>query len=134
MARRKGLYEVDGELVSERTPPARWHGFGIRAGVWLGAKLPGQRIVVGHLEEPGRDVNERVPVAPAGLDRQYFRARIPRSAGWPARSRPADPSPKAPLVTNDHHILAHRNLIGIDVLTPHAFLARAETMIPTWWL
>jgi hypothetical protein len=24
MARRKGLYEVDGELVSERTPPARW--------------------------------------------------------------------------------------------------------------
>src|SRR5258708_2706674 len=24
MARREGLYEVDGELVSERTPPVRW--------------------------------------------------------------------------------------------------------------
>ena len=32
---------------------------------------------------------------------------------------------KVPLVTNDHHLLAHRNLIGFDVLTPSAFLARA---------
>jgi uncharacterized protein len=32
---------------------------------------------------------------------------------------------KVPLVTNDHHLLAHRNLIGFDVLTPRAFLARA---------
>jgi uncharacterized protein len=32
---------------------------------------------------------------------------------------------KVPLVTNDHHLLAHRNLIGFDVLTPCAFLARA---------
>jgi len=32
---------------------------------------------------------------------------------------------KVPLVTNDHHLLAHRNLIGFDVQTPRAFLARA---------
>jgi len=32
---------------------------------------------------------------------------------------------KVPLVTNDHDLLAHRNLIGFDVLTPRAFLARA---------
>ena len=32
---------------------------------------------------------------------------------------------KVSLVTNDHHLLAHRNLIGFDVLTPRAFLARA---------
>jgi predicted nucleic acid-binding protein len=32
---------------------------------------------------------------------------------------------KAPLVTNDNHLLAQRNFIGIEVLTPHAFLARA---------
>ena len=32
---------------------------------------------------------------------------------------------KVPLVTNDHHILAHRNLISFDVLTPSAFLTRA---------
>jgi len=31
---------------------------------------------------------------------------------------------KVPLVTNDHHLLAHRNLVGFDVLTPRAFLAR----------
>jgi predicted nucleic acid-binding protein len=31
---------------------------------------------------------------------------------------------KVPLVTNDHHLLAHRNLIGFDLLTPRAFLAR----------
>src|SRR5215469_14210968 len=30
-----------------------------------------------------------------------------------------------PLVTNDHHLLAHRNLIGLEVLTPPAFLTRA---------
>ena len=32
---------------------------------------------------------------------------------------------KVPLVTNDHHLLAHRNLICFDVLTPRAFLTRA---------
>jgi predicted nucleic acid-binding protein len=31
---------------------------------------------------------------------------------------------QTPLVTNDHHLLSHRNSIGIDVLTPRAFLAR----------
>jgi len=30
----------------------------------------------------------------------------------------------APLVTNDNHLLAHRNAIGIDIVTPHAFLMR----------
>jgi predicted nucleic acid-binding protein len=33
---------------------------------------------------------------------------------------------KAPLVTNDNHVLAQRNLIGIEVLTPRALLARGE--------
>ena len=32
---------------------------------------------------------------------------------------------KVPLVTNDHHLLAHRNHQGFDVLTPRALLARA---------
>src|SRR5439155_25071990 len=32
---------------------------------------------------------------------------------------------KVPLVTNDHHLLAHRHLIGFDVLTPRALLTRA---------
>jgi predicted nucleic acid-binding protein len=31
---------------------------------------------------------------------------------------------KVPLVTNDNHLLAHRDTIGIEVLTPRAFLAR----------
>jgi hypothetical protein len=31
---------------------------------------------------------------------------------------------KTPLITNDNHVLAQRNLIGIDVLTPRGFLAR----------
>jgi predicted nucleic acid-binding protein len=31
---------------------------------------------------------------------------------------------KTPLVTNDNHVLAQRNLLGIEVLTPRAFLAR----------
>jgi predicted nucleic acid-binding protein len=31
---------------------------------------------------------------------------------------------KVPLVTNDHHLLGHRNLIGFDVLTPPALLTR----------
>jgi predicted nucleic acid-binding protein len=31
---------------------------------------------------------------------------------------------KAPLVTSDNHVLAQRNLIGVEVLTPRAFLAR----------
>ena len=31
---------------------------------------------------------------------------------------------KAPLVTNDNHVLAQRNLIDIEVLTPRVFLAR----------
>ena len=44
----------------------------VGAGVRLGAELPGQRIVVEHLEEPGRNVDQRVPVAPACLDQQDF--------------------------------------------------------------
>src|SRR5271168_882516 len=31
---------------------------------------------------------------------------------------------KTPFVTNDNHVLAQRNLLGIEVLTPRAFLAR----------
>jgi len=31
---------------------------------------------------------------------------------------------KRPLVTNDNHLLADRNIIGIDALTPRAFLTR----------
>lgn len=31
---------------------------------------------------------------------------------------------KAPLVTSDNHISAQRNMIGIEVFTPRAFLAR----------
>jgi predicted nucleic acid-binding protein len=31
---------------------------------------------------------------------------------------------QTPLVTNDNHLLSHRNDIGVDVLTPRAFLAR----------
>ena len=31
---------------------------------------------------------------------------------------------QAPLVTNDNHLLSHQNDIGVDVLTPRAFLAR----------
>ena len=30
---------------------------------------------------------------------------------------------QAPLVTNDNHLLSHKNSIGVDVLTPRAFLA-----------
>jgi len=37
---------------------------------------------------------------------------------------------KVPLVTSDNHLLAHRNLIGFDVLTPTAFLARAGETLP----
>jgi uncharacterized protein len=29
-----------------------------------------------------------------------------------------------PLVTNDDHLLAHRNTIGVDILTPRAFVTR----------
>lgn len=32
---------------------------------------------------------------------------------------------KVPLITNDHHLLAHRDLIGFDILTPAALLTRA---------
>ena len=32
---------------------------------------------------------------------------------------------KVPLVTNDHHLLVRRNLVGFDVLTPRALLTRA---------
>lgn len=31
---------------------------------------------------------------------------------------------QTPLVTNDNHLLSHHNSIGVDVLTPRAFLAR----------
>ena len=31
---------------------------------------------------------------------------------------------QTPLVTNDNHLLSHKNSIGIDVLTPRSFLAR----------
>src|SRR5205085_2665947 len=42
----------------------------VGARIGLRAVLPGQGVVIEHLEEPGRDVNERVPVAPARLDQQ----------------------------------------------------------------
>ena len=38
---------------------------------------------------------------------------------------------KVPLVTNDHHLLAHRNLICFDVLTPRALLTRAGRTHPS---
>jgi len=31
---------------------------------------------------------------------------------------------QTPLVTNDDHLLSHKHSIGIEVLTPRAFLAR----------
>jgi len=31
---------------------------------------------------------------------------------------------QTPLVTNDNHLLSHKDRIGVDVLTPRAFLAR----------
>jgi predicted nucleic acid-binding protein len=31
---------------------------------------------------------------------------------------------QTPLVTNDNHLLSHKHSIGVDVLTPRAFLAR----------
>ncbi len=34
-----------------------------------------------------------------------------------------------PLVTSDNHLLAHRNSIGIDIVTPHAFLMRGRASI-----
>ncbi len=33
---------------------------------------------------------------------------------------------KVPLITNDHHLLAHRNRLGFDVLTPPALLTRTR--------
>ena len=33
---------------------------------------------------------------------------------------------QTPLVTNDNHLLSHKHSIGVDVLTPHAFVARAR--------
>ena len=39
---------------------------------------------------------------------------------------------KVPLVTNDHHLLAHRNLIGFDILTPPALLTRAAETPSSW--
>src|SRR3954471_15378842 len=68
-------------------------GAAVGARVRLGAKLPGQRIVVEHLEKAGRNVDERVPVAPARLDQQYFRAGIlrqPVSQDATGRARPDD--------------------------------------------
>jgi predicted nucleic acid-binding protein len=37
---------------------------------------------------------------------------------------------QTPLITNDNHLLAHKNSIGVDVLTPRAFLARARLAGP----
>jgi predicted nucleic acid-binding protein len=31
---------------------------------------------------------------------------------------------KAPLVTNDNHVLAQQRAVGIEILTPRAFVAR----------
>jgi uncharacterized protein len=39
---------------------------------------------------------------------------------------------KVPLVTSDHHLLAHRNLIGFDVLTPTDLLIRAGETPSSW--
>jgi len=33
---------------------------------------------------------------------------------------------QTPLVTNDNHLLTHKHSIGVEVLTPHAFLTRAR--------
>ena len=48
----------------------------VGAGIGLGAVLPGQGVMIEHLEEAGRDVNKRVPVAPAGLDQQDLGAWV----------------------------------------------------------
>jgi predicted nucleic acid-binding protein len=39
---------------------------------------------------------------------------------------------KVPLVTNDHHLLAHRSLVGFDILTPPALLTRAGETPSSW--
>src|SRR5207245_6282530 len=64
----------------------------VGAGVRLGAELPRQGIVVEHLEEPGRDVDQRVPVAPTRLDQQYLRTDLSQPVGQHAagRARPDD--------------------------------------------
>jgi uncharacterized protein len=38
----------------------------------------------------------------------------------------------APLVTNDNHLLAHRDSIGTEVLTPRTFLGREPLFAGKW--
>ena len=46
------------------------------AGIGLGLEPPGQRRMVEQFHEPDRDVDQRVPVAPAGLDQDDPHRRV----------------------------------------------------------
>ena len=68
-------------------------GAAVGAGIGLGAEFPGQGVVVEHLEEAGRDVDQRVPVLSARLDQQDFGVGIlgqPVGQHATGRARPDD--------------------------------------------
>jgi hypothetical protein len=79
--------------------------------VWMGAKVP----------RPGvQDDNAANRVADMDDPHDFAFIEDPDDRKFAALG-----AAKVPLVTNDHHLLAHRNLIGFDVLTPPALLTRA---------
>src|SRR5581483_8772051 len=61
---------VDRRRAAEHAAARIGDGAAGGAGIGLGLVAPGQGLVVEQLHEPGGNVDQRIPVAPAGLD-QY---------------------------------------------------------------
>src|SRR6516165_12169321 len=61
---------------SKLCPKVIGDGAAVRTGIGLSLEAPGELLVVKQLHIADRNMNERVPVAPAGLDQDHASGRL----------------------------------------------------------
>ena len=80
---------VDRRRAAEHAAARIGDGAAVRAGIGLGLEAPGELLVVKQLHIADRNMNERVPVAPAGLDQDHASGRVfGETVGQDASGRP----------------------------------------------
>ena len=74
---------------SKLCPKVIGDGAAVRTGIGLSLEAPGELLVVKKLHIADRNMNERVPVAPAGLDQDHASGRVfGETVGQDASGRP----------------------------------------------
>ena len=96
---------VDRRRTAEHAAARIGNGAAVGAGVGLGLEAPGELLVVKQFHVADRNMDQRVPVAPAGLDQYHTSGRVlGETVGQDASGRPS---------ADDHVIRLHLSSLTI---------------------